>query len=64
MKQVSSVVFGWSPFEAVDSLGPKVERLSVAFLSTGPVNISVETAAPVVDSCVTVAADPVDCLPD
>ena len=40
--------------------GPEVERLRVPFLSPGPADICVETAATAVDGCVIVAAGPVD----
>ena len=60
VEQVSSVAVAGSPSVAVDALGPEVERLSVASLSPGPVDICVETAATVVDGSVFVAAGPVD----
>ena len=55
-----TVEIGGSLSAAVDALGLKVERLSVAILSPGPVDICVETAATVVDGYVTAAARPVD----
>ena len=57
VEQVSSIVVGRFPSAPADALGLEVKRLSVAFLSPGPVDICVETA---VDGCVTVAAGPVD----
>ena len=60
LEQVLSIVLGGSPSAAVDVLRPEVERLNVASLSPGPVDICVDTAATVVNGCVTVAWGSVD----
>ena len=61
LDQVLSIVLGGSPSAAVDALGLEVERLNVASLSPGPVDICVDTAATVVvDACVTAALGPGD----
>ena len=60
VEQMSSVVVGVSPSAGVHALGPEVERLNVASLAPGPVDVCMGTAAIVVDDCITAAVGPID----